>query len=223
MARESRWSAGGIPIGFEDDRDYLAAWQRWAVSRLLVVPPQVRQLRSPENARYVTLLYLLNCCRPGGDLRVESDVSHGIVGGCAAVVGSDVHGPARWPRTTATTERNPTIYSSHCRGTHRRADELRGIFAGSHDTSQKLDACWPRLALVSCWADASSAMYVPPLRATLPKVALQPKGLLATEGVVSLPLVGATGSALALRSHFLEFVDVRTAETAPATTSPPGG
>ncbi len=93
----------------------------------------------------------------------------------------------------------------------RRADELRGIFGSAAATPEKLAACWPRLALVSCWADASSAMYVPPLQAMLPKVSLQPKGLLATEGVVSLPLVGATGSALALRSHFLEFIDVRTA------------
>ena len=93
---------------------------------------------------------------------------------------------------------------------YRRADQLRDIFAGSQDLSQKLNACWPQLALISCWADASSAMYVPPLQAILPQAVLQPKGLLATEGIVSFPMVCATGCVLALRSHFFEFVDVRT-------------
>ncbi len=38
-----------------------------------------------------------------------------------------------------------------------------------------------------------------------PWVEIQPKGLLATEGVVSVPLVGRDGGALAVRSHFFEF------------------
>jgi hypothetical protein len=38
---------------------------------------------------------------------------------------------------------------------------------------------------------------------------MQPKGLLATEAMVSLPWLGASGSVLALTSHFLEFIDER--------------
>jgi hypothetical protein len=40
-----------------------------------------------------------------------------------------------------------------------------------------------------------------------PTVTIQPKGLLSTEACVSFPLVGRSGAALALRSHFFEFVD----------------
>lgn len=65
---------------------------------------------------------------------------------------------------------------------------------------------WPRLALVSCWADAASAAYIPELRALLPGVEIQPKGLLATEGVVSVPLIGRPGAVLAIRSHVFEFL-----------------
>lgn len=65
---------------------------------------------------------------------------------------------------------------------------------------------WPRLALVSCWADAASAAYVPELQSLLPGVEIQPKGLLATEGIVSIPLVGQPGAALAIRSHVFEFL-----------------
>lgn len=40
-----------------------------------------------------------------------------------------------------------------------------------------------------------------------PQAQIQPKGLIATEGFVSLPLWGRDGAALAVRSHFFEFLD----------------
>jgi hypothetical protein len=50
-------------------------------------------------------------------------------------------------------------------------------------------------------------MLLPGLRARLAGVAIQPKGLLATEAVVSLPF--ARQHPLAIRSHFFEFIDSR--------------
>ncbi|MEY3213050.1 MAG: hypothetical protein RIT28_3531, partial [Pseudomonadota bacterium] len=47
---------------------------------------------------------------------------------------------------------------------------------------------WPKLGLISCWADGESAPGARALRARLPGVVMQPKGLLATEGMVSWPL-----------------------------------
>lgn len=60
---------------------------------------------------------------------------------------------------------------------------------------------WPRLRVISCWGDA------PELARLFPGVTIQPKGLIATEGFVSLPLCGRPGAALAVRSHFYEFID----------------
>ncbi len=70
-----------------------------------------------------------------------------------------------------------------------------------------LSQVWPRLRFLSCWADGPSARFLPALRAGLPDLFIQPKGLLATEAFVSLPLLGRRGAALALRSHFFEFLD----------------
>ncbi|MBM3276086.1 MAG: GH3 auxin-responsive promoter family protein, partial [Candidatus Sericytochromatia bacterium] len=64
---------------------------------------------------------------------------------------------------------------------------------------------WPNLELISCWTDAAAARFVPELAARFPGVAIQGKGLLSTEGVVSIPLCGHPGAALAVTSHFLEF------------------
>jgi len=46
---------------------------------------------------------------------------------------------------------------------------------------------WPRLKLVSCWASAASRPFAAELAARLPHAHLQPKGLLSTECVVTVP------------------------------------
>jgi hypothetical protein len=89
----------------------------------------------------------------------------------------------------------------------RRAAAVRGRLAAGCTLGEAL---WPRLTLVSCWADAAAADTVPALRRALPHARLQAKGLLATEGVISLPLldVGERGAVAAVAGHFLEFIDL---------------
>ena len=66
---------------------------------------------------------------------------------------------------------------------------------------------WPKLALASCWADASSAPWIPLLRERLGTVAIEPKGLLATEGITSLPDATDGSPRLAAECHWHEFLD----------------
>jgi hypothetical protein len=63
---------------------------------------------------------------------------------------------------------------------------------------------WPRLGLISCWGDAHAALSLPELARAFPGVEIQPKGLLATEGFVTIPFAGRWP--LAIRSHFFEFL-----------------
>ncbi|MGI6496578.1 MAG: GH3 family domain-containing protein [Kiritimatiellia bacterium] len=69
-------------------------------------------------------------------------------------------------------------------------------------------ARWPRLRLVSCWTDGNARLWAERLRGAFPDVSVQGKGLLATEGCVTIPFQG--GLPCAVRSHFLEFIDART-------------
>lgn len=71
---------------------------------------------------------------------------------------------------------------------------------------------WPGLALVSCWADASSARWIPQLRERLGGIPIEPKGLLATEGVTSIPVGSAR---LAHECHYHEFLDEQGCHLAP--------
>ncbi len=66
---------------------------------------------------------------------------------------------------------------------------------------------WPKLALASCWADASSAPWIPLLQKRLGKVPIEPKGLLATEGITSLPDAVDGSPRLAAECHWHEFLD----------------
>jgi hypothetical protein len=62
---------------------------------------------------------------------------------------------------------------------------------------------WPRLKLVSCWTAGASRRTAAELRARLPHAHLQPKGLMSTECVVTVP---DTRDRPALNTHgFFEF------------------
>ncbi len=63
---------------------------------------------------------------------------------------------------------------------------------------------WPQLAIVSCWADAQAARWLPQLCSLLGDVKVEAKGLLSTEGVFSIPTADGE-SELAVASHFYEF------------------
>ncbi len=68
-------------------------------------------------------------------------------------------------------------------------------------------ACWPHLDLISCWTESTAARPLERMRQRFPNVDVQGKGLLATEGVVSIPLIDAPAPVAAVTSHFLEFLD----------------
>lgn len=68
---------------------------------------------------------------------------------------------------------------------------------------------WPRLAVISCWDQAASAPFAQALRAAFPGVLVQGKGLLATEGLVTIPLIGQPWPVLAPGSGYFEFRDAQ--------------
>ncbi len=76
---------------------------------------------------------------------------------------------------------------------------------------------WPNLRVISCWSDANAARDAAELARLFPQAYIQPKGLLSTEGFVSIPIADAAAPALAYRSHFYELRSTRTGRVLPAT------
>lgn len=177
-------TAGGIPIGFDDDTSYVGGWQQRLVNAVMAVPQGVRDISGMDDFRYATLLHLLRA----RNLRLISV----------------------W---------NPTFFSLLL----DRLDELDGdrICYDLADTRRSLEVraalragsvqeryarTWPKLQLISCWGDANAAGPAARLAELFPQVRMQRKGLIATEAFVSFPLVDCGDAALAIRSHFLEFI-----------------
>ncbi len=65
---------------------------------------------------------------------------------------------------------------------------------------------WPNLKLISCWQDAMSKPYAERLSTLFSHVSFQPKGLISTEGIVTIPDVEGY-PLLSAQSGFYEFID----------------
>jgi hypothetical protein len=206
----SRRSSGGLPIGFADDAEYLGRAASFALRRLLVVPGAVARLPEMTACRYCTLLFLLaaedlsliSIWNPTFFLVLLDLLTPWHERLCDDLRCGQINPPEPLPSDLA------AALSAGLRPAPRRAAYLNQIFRSTGTLTDQLRLVWPKLALVSCWADASAGQFVPHLRELLPGVEIQPKGLLATEAFVSLPLVGQTGAALAVRSHVFEFEEI---------------
>jgi hypothetical protein len=193
----------GIRVGFDDDTAYLGFVERWMAERVLAVPNSVAKKLDIDRFRYLTLLYLLRT----EDLSLISiwsptylsalldqlptlgdsllrDIHDGTLLGSRVDVGS---GKLRSPNSP-------------------RAKNLCRILSNDNSIETRYQQMWPKLAMISCWMDGSSRVPANRLRSQMGNILFPAKGLLATEAAVSFPVANLHGCALAIRSHFFEFL-----------------
>lgn len=202
MGDKRQTTSGGFPVGAEDDAEYFPAPVRRILARVLAVPATVGRFSDVERCRYATLRMLLE----RDDLSLISVWSPTFLSLLMAALDRHLERLLDdLARGTCTVDAEHELAASlPLRALPRRAAELRARAARGPLTSRDL---WPRLALLSMWTDAGAAAFVDDARARFPAVPIEPKGLLATEGTVSLPWPGAPAPVLAVRSHVLEFLD----------------
>jgi len=154
---------GGVPIGMEDDTEYLGALGRAALGRVMAVPGTLARTPDLEEWRRRTLLHLL----AAENLGLISVWSPSFLTLLMEALEGDL----------------PEYLHQLPAG---RADRVRaGLDAHGRLVGEAL---WPRLQVISCWADGPAARQLAGLRAYFPHTPIQGKGLLATEGVVTFPL-----------------------------------
>jgi hypothetical protein len=187
-----RHTPGGIPVGIEDDTEYLGPLGKAALRRVMAVPGTLARTRDLDAWRRLTLLHLLKA----EDLGLISVWSPSFL----TLLMEALEGELPDYLDALPAPRARSI---------RMALDARGRLTG--------EALWPRLQVVSCWAHGPAARQIPALEAYFPRTPNQGKGLLATEGVVSFPLweEAHRGSVAAATSHFLEFVDLQTPGATP--------
>ncbi|MEA5581223.1 GH3 auxin-responsive promoter family protein [Nodularia harveyana UHCC-0300] len=191
VSRTSEVTSGGTPIGMVSDADYfgqeLAAW----MIDLLAVPPEIAMINDISEWQYLTALYLL----------AAEDLSFISVWSPTFLLQIIQEIQLNYDALIADISTGKSI-SSIClpqRGSVLKAAVVNGII--------DLQKVWKNLSLISCWTDAAAKAFISQLQDLFPDVLIQGKGLLATEGVVSIPLLGCDTPVLAVDSGFYEFVD----------------
>lgn len=170
-----------IPVGFDEDSAYLGGITQRLIKRTLVTHPSLCQVRDMETFWRLTLLMLLK----SPDLRFISVWHPSFLGLLIQRLREN------WSSLIEDLEAIP--------GNAARARELATL--GCDD----LLGIWSELQLISCWADGHSSSYARKLATLFPGVAIQGKGLVATEAIVTLPFRELRP--LAIRSHVFEFLD----------------
>lgn len=180
-----------IPVGFEDDFEYFGS-----IGKVLrfnsVLTNKIREIRDPDRFMFVTACSLLRA----DDLAFVS-----------------IWNPALWtllleyiqkfPEKVMTGLRNGI--PGFVRPSVRRAEEVARCL--KLEPSRRYEAVWKNLSLISCWMDNAAGFHAQELKEYFPTIKFQNKGLLATEGVMTIPWEEAGGNIPAYTSHVLEFLD----------------
>jgi hypothetical protein len=175
---DSKPRPGAIPVGFDDDGSYLGGLRAVLARAVMAVPPTLRLGNDLTEFQRTTLRHLLLT----RDLRLIS-----------------VWHPSLLSTLLDAMVRDWTLLVNDVSGVdRRRGSELRRI------DPNDVVKIWPQLRLISCWSDGPARAHASALAGRTAGIALQPKGLLATEGVVTIPFGGR--HPLAVRSHFFEFL-----------------
>jgi len=193
VARSPRRTPSGLPIGVPDAA-YLGETLAAPFAELSVAPPALAAEVDMQRWRFVTLCRLA----AAADLTLVS-----------------IWSPSFFTRLlTALHRQHETIASALTQGLDddrfalppdpRRAALLR---EACREDGIDTRALWPALDTVSCWTQGSAAAPAAELKGLLGHAQMQGKGLLATEGAVSIPLADFAYPVLAVRSAYFEFMD----------------
>ncbi len=181
--RDHRTTTGGHPIGLQDDALYFGEELAGHIMGTLAVSPAVAACTDVSTWQYQTLLSLLRA----DDLTFISiwspDFLLELLRQSKNIIGQLLDELAR---------QNPA-----------RAKNINKAFEYDQIDTQCI---WPKLDTISCWTDGGSSGFLPALKNLFPHAHIQGKGLLATEGVASIPLATMEAPVLAVNSGFFEFL-----------------
>jgi hypothetical protein len=191
VTRSQRVTEGGIPIGMESDTEYFGPLSRFALEQLVIAPPSLSALTDLEEWRKQTLYHLL------------MSKNLGLI---------SVWHPSFLTLLFEYFEENRNAVLC-CLPSWRRREVEATFDSVGEICATKI---WKNLSFISCWTDASAAGFSDQLERWFAGVEIQSKGLLATEGVVSVPVSEVlAGCPCAVSGHFLEFIDLMSPASRP--------
>jgi len=199
-------SQSAVPVGFMEDTAYLGGWQRRLARHLLVASDGLSRVEDPTAFEFLTLLFLVR----EENIRLVSvwhpsflTVLLEALPGHAAALDACLRS-GQLPAGLALPGDVRSTLSRRLRPDPDRADVIAWMNLANPAEVRRL---WPHLQVISCWTGRGTETWVARLREWFPGVGIEGKGLMATEGVVTIPW-GLDGRFVcAVRSHFLEFLE----------------
>jgi len=174
-------TAGGIPVGTSTDTAYFHPLTAWLMQYMLVPVPDQVQNKTAHEFYIATWRHLIRY----RSLRFIS-----------------VWSPNFLLRLYAFLQANVEEILSDDSITKKRKEEVRYICRDIFTLSD----LFPDLKLLSCWTQAQAKLWMGEISKVLGPLEIQGKGLLSTEGLVSIP-IQFDQHVLAYTAHFFEFRD----------------
>lgn len=171
---DKKFTKSGIPVGFEDDSQYLGSVEKYFFNKVFAVPKDISHCKDINEFYRKTLINLLKC---------KNFTLISIWSPTFLILILD-------------------YMKSNYNDISRYLSKARRNEIESYIRNEQFDKIWPNLELVSCWGDANSESYYHILNKIFPNVKFQPKGLISTEGFISFPMVGIKGGIISVNSHF---------------------
>jgi len=180
---QNEYTKGGIPIGFEEDSEYFGKLDKKLFDVIFAVSKDVAKEKDMEVFYYKTALSLLKC-------KNLSFIS--------------VWNPTFLILLLDYMEKNRKSLGEDI----SKKDRKRGSEVSEFLSKKQYAKLWRHLKVISCWCDANAKEYASKVKMLFPDVDIQPKGLLATEGLISFPFPGENGARISINSHFFEFSSI---------------
>jgi len=178
--KEKYTTQSGIPVGMESDDEYFDPISKVIIRRIMAVNKNVLQSTDSHEFYLNSAAQLLSC--------------------------TSLSFISIW---------NPNFIIKLDHFIHNNLDEILAQCIISKERKKELKQNgfhWHKhftdLDTLSCWTDGQAKMWLPQIENMFNHINIQPKGLLSTEGVISIPT--RQGNALAYTSHYYEFRDIRT-------------
>ncbi|MCA9239742.1 MAG: GH3 auxin-responsive promoter family protein, partial [Planctomycetales bacterium] len=160
LANRPEKTRGGIRIGFESDSAYLSSVEQVLLLATLAAPPSVGQCQSVEAAQLATMFHLLNAAdlslisvwSPTFLTRLLDFLATHAERLCDSLRDGQLYIPSHWGEA-------PRGVHASIRRSVKRADYVWACVRDYPTMPELIRALWPRLGIVSCWADGPSAYF----------------------------------------------------------------
>lgn len=186
VLKKGYYTSGGISVGIQDDTAYFNPVVGYLLRQIMAVSSADLLKKTDAQSFYTATLQ---------SLLARTDLSFISVWSPNFFLQLDTFLQTHFDEILSAPK------DSFVQMTSKRRDALR-YFSKKGFTWQDL---FPDLSQVSCWTQAQAALWLPELQNRLGTVSIEGKGLLSTEGVVSIPFGEEEEPILAYTSHFYEF------------------